>query len=86
MKLRFALLDARLRLFPGIGLVPSEIERARLEADFSQVARQMFLVLDRHGVPEHVLEEIADTVEGRRPPGLEPAVEATAHETSTDGL
>jgi len=74
LKLRLALLDARLRLFPGIGLVASEIERARLMEEFQRLARQMLLVLDRHGVPEHVQEEIVDTVEGRRAPGgLTPA-------------
>ena len=89
MKLRFALLAARLGLCPGIGLVPSEIERARLEADFSQVARQMLHVLQRHGVPEHVLEEVIDTVEGRLPTAVSTisSVGVTAngrHEVSCD--
>jgi len=60
-----------------------QIERARLAEDVSKAARQMLLVLDRHGVPEHVLEEIVDTVEGRRAPGLEPGISESAHETST---
>lgn len=64
LKLRYGLLDARLRMFPGIGLVPSGVERARLEADFTRIARQMLIILDRHGVPEHVQQEIVDLAEG----------------------
>ena len=41
LKLRLNLLDGRLRLIPGIGLVPSEVERARMMAEWSQIARQM---------------------------------------------
>jgi len=51
-------------------------------ADFRKVARQMLLVLDRHGVPDHVQEEIVDTVEGRLAPGPEPADGDSPHETS----
>jgi hypothetical protein len=85
LKLRLALLDARLRMFPGIGLVPSEVERARLEADATRIARGMLIILDRHGVPEHVQQEIVDMAEGRLPPGPEPAYGETLDETSIAG-
>jgi hypothetical protein len=52
---------------PGIGLVPSELERACLEADFTRIARQMLIILDRHGVAEHVQREIVDMAEGACP-------------------
>jgi transposase len=43
------------------------------------------LVLDRHGVPEHVQQEIVDTVEGRLPAGPEAAEGETPDETSAAG-
>src|SRR5215218_10388461 len=65
LKLRLAVLDARIRLVPGLGLVPNELERARMLEDFGRVTRQILLIFDRHGVPEHVQQEIIDTAEGR---------------------
>jgi len=85
LKLRLALLNARIQLVPGLGMVPTELERARMMEDFQRAARQMVLVLDRHGVPEHVQQEIVDTVEGRLPPGPEPADGETPHMASTAG-
>jgi hypothetical protein len=43
------------------------------------------LVLDRHGVPEHVQQEIVDMAEGRLRPGPEAADGETPDETSTAG-
>jgi hypothetical protein len=57
-------------------------QRARLEAEFTRVARQMLIILDRHGVPEHVQQEIVDTAEGRLPPGPEAADGETPGESS----
>ena len=85
LKLRLALLNARIQLVPGLGMVPTELERARMMEDFQRAARQMVLVLDRHGVPEHVQQEIVDRVEGRLPPGPEPADGETPHMASTAG-
>jgi hypothetical protein len=70
---------------PGIGLVPSELERACLEADFTRIARQMLIILDRHGVAEHVQREIVDMGRGRLPPEPEAADGETPDETSTAG-
>ena len=53
--------------------------------DFKRMARQIVLVQDRHGVPEHVQQEIVDIAEGRLPPVPEPADGETPHETSTAG-
>ena len=86
LKLRLALLNARIQLVPGVGLVASEVERARMMEDFQRIARQTLLAFDRHGVPEHVQREIIDIAEGRLPPAPEPADGETPNEASAAGL
>jgi len=83
LKLRLAVLDARIRLVPGLGLVPNELERRRMMEGFRRMAHQIVVVLDRRGVAEDVQQEIVDTVEGRLPPGPELADGESPHEPST---
>src|SRR5215216_7212582 len=78
-KLRLAVLDARIRLVPGLGLVPNELERARMLEGFRRMAHQIVVVLDRRGVAADVQQEIVDTVEGRLPPGPELADGESPH-------
>jgi len=60
-------LNARTSLVPGLGLVPAEVECARIIEDFQRMARQIVLVMERRGVPLEVQQEVVDTVEGRLP-------------------
>ena len=66
LKLRLAVLDRRLGLTPGLGLVPAEVERARMMDEVRQVVRQIIDVFELRGVPEGVQQEVLDVVEGRQ--------------------
>jgi len=65
-----AMLDAdreRMELWQAAGRLPRNLHRFRAEAEFIAIAREMFELMHRRGVPGSVLREVGDVVNRHLP-------------------
>jgi hypothetical protein len=64
LKTRLQAIQSKLALMQALGVLPHDLGGVRVHVEAVEVGRTIVEVLDRHGMPEVVMDEILSVVEG----------------------